>query len=130
MANQPIKQNSTKVAKKDNQAKFLEMYAKCYGNITQACRLSGLDRGTFYAWKDDEDFQQKLAEVRPDEIFVDFAENALVGRIGKGDTTAIIFALKTKGRSRGYVEKQEVENTGTQTVIFKKHGGDSSRDTE
>lgn len=88
------------------------MYAKAFGNISQACKLADIDRGTFYAWKSDEKFQEQLAAVSPDEILVDFAENALVQRIGKGDTTAIIFTLKTKGRARGYIEKQQMEHSG------------------
>lgn len=101
------------MAKKDNQKKFLELYAKTFGNISQTCRLAGIDRGTFYAWQDDAAFQEKLTAVSPEEQFIDFAENALTKRIEKGDTTAIIFALKTKGKKRGYVEKQEVEHSGS-----------------
>lgn len=97
------------MAKKDNQEKFLEAYAKCYGNITKACEAVGIDRRTYYTWTDPE-FQQRLAAVKPDEILVDHAENALVKRIDSGDTTAIIFTLKTKGKHRGYIEKQQVEN--------------------
>jgi hypothetical protein len=39
---------------------------------------------------------------------VDVAESKLMAKIDAGDTTAIIFFLKTQGKGRGYVERQEV----------------------
>ncbi len=39
---------------------------------------------------------------------VDFAESALYQRIKEGDTTAIIFQLKSRGKKRGYGDKQEL----------------------
>lgn len=96
------------MAKKDNQKLFLDAYEKAFGNISQACKMAGIDRTTFYAWKNDAKFQEQLAQVQPQERFVDFAEDALVKKISKGDTTAIIFALKTKGKHRGYVERNEL----------------------
>ena len=41
----------------------------------------------------------------------DLAENRLLEKINDYDTTSIIFFLKTKGRKRGYQEKQELELT-------------------
>ena len=46
-------------------------------------------------------------------MFLDYAESKLVENIGKGDTTAIIFTLKTKGKSRGYIERSEVHQETT-----------------
>ena len=37
------------------------------------------------------------------------AESKLMENINGNDNTSIIFFLKTKGKKRGYVEKQEVE---------------------
>lgn len=42
------------------------------------------------------------------EKFIDLAESRLVQHVRKGSLPAIMFALKTVGRSRGYVERQEL----------------------
>lgn len=44
------------------------------------------------------------------ERTLDLAESKLLKQINKDNLTAIIFYLKTKGKHRGYVERQE--NTG------------------
>jgi len=107
-----------KATKKEQQAKFAEIFEKSFGNISQSCKGAGISRQTFYRWKQseaqtDKDFIEYLVAIEPEERFVDFAEDALTKKINAGDTTAIIFALKTKGKKRGYVEKSEVEHGGT-----------------
>jgi hypothetical protein len=53
-----------------------------------------------------------LAEIEPEEIMLDFGEHKLMERIAKGDTLATMFLLKTKGKRRGYIERQEVAHEG------------------
>ena len=53
---------------------------------------------------------------------VDFAESKLYQKIKGGDNACIIFYLKCQGKSRGYVERQEVTGEGggaikTETII-------------
>ena len=46
------------------------------------------------------------------ESAVDFSESMLMKKIKDGDSQMIRFHLATKGKRRGYTEKQEVEHTG------------------
>ena len=46
------------------------------------------------------------------EAILDLAESKLIENISDNDNTAIIFYLKTKGKNRGYVERQEVDHSG------------------
>ena len=93
----------------DNMKKnaFIAKYRSTLGNITASCEAAGVARQTYYDWKaTDENFAQVVKNI--DEESLDFAESSLKQQIKNGDTTATIFYLKTKGKSRGYVEKQEL----------------------
>lgn len=48
---------------------------------------------------------------------VDIAEQKLRQAILNGEPWAIALELKTIGKTRGYVEKQEVVNSGEQTIL-------------
>ena len=106
---------------------FQEAYKKAFGNVTQSCNAIGIDRSTYYDWiKKDAKFKKDIEELEPEERFMDFLESKLVERINKGDTTSIIFALKTQAKKRGYVERQEIEHSSNveTDVIFEIHERD------
>ncbi|KKM24451.1 hypothetical protein LCGC14_1604980, partial [marine sediment metagenome] len=66
---------------------------------------------TFYNYlQDDKDFAIKVKDV--ENIALDFAESALFQNIKDRREASIIFYLKTKGKGRGYIEKQEIEHSG------------------
>lgn len=95
--------------KKPNDKKLLMIQSleKTLGIVTQAAQLTGIDRTTHYNWMEsDHDYKSKVESVN--DIAVDFVEGKLLDKIRDGDTTAIIFYLKTKGKKRGYVERSEV----------------------
>ena len=79
------------------------------GVVTAAAKLVGIDRTTHYKWlKEDENYKQWIEELP--EIALDFAENALFKLMKTGTPSSIIFYLKTKGKERGYIERQEIES--------------------
>ena len=83
---------------------------KALGIVTPALKISGVSRTAFYEWlKEDPDFKVAIENV--DEVSLDFGETALLKAIKRGNISAIIFFLKTKGKSRGYIEKFILEHT-------------------
>tara|TARA_R100000935_G_scaffold28627_2_gene48988 strand:- start:416 stop:772 length:357 start_codon:yes stop_codon:yes gene_type:complete len=89
---------------KENLLKNLE---KSLGVVTTACKNSSCSRETFYKYcKDDEVFKDKVKDI--ENIALDFAESQLHKQIQDGNTSATIFYLKTKGKTRGYIERQEI----------------------
>ena len=92
---------------------FIIAYKENFGNITISCEAAGISRAAYSSWiKSDEEFRRRLAEIEPEEIMLDFGEHKLMERISKGDTLATMFLLKTKGKRRGYIERQEVAHEG------------------
>ena len=81
-----------------------------YGNIMVISERIGCWRSTVYAWLDKEPELQKQLESEREKI-IDLAENKLVENLKNGETSSIHFVLKTLGKKRGYVEKQEIEHT-------------------
>jgi len=96
--------------------KFLENLSQCKGTISTACKMSGIARSTFYDYMNsDREFMEMVFETK--ELAIDYVERKLMQKIDDGDTTAIIFYLKTKGRKRGYGEKLTIEETARPTHL-------------
>lgn len=97
----------------DKKEKFLVALAKHRGIVATACEASDVQRSEYYTWRDtDPAFRRRADEVI--EMQVDFVESKLLRKIEDGDTTAIIFYLKTKGKKRGYSEKAVTQPTPAQ----------------
>jgi len=87
---------------------LIEALTKSLGIVTTACKQVGVGRTTYYQWlREDPEFKKAVADVK--EVALDFAESQLHKQIQEGNTTATIFYLKTQGKARGYVERQEIE---------------------
>lgn len=80
------------------------------GLILRAARALGCQRGTIYERAAKSPAIMKAINQARMGV-VDDAEQAITDQIAKGDTTAIIFALKCLGRTRGWQEKQVIEAT-------------------
>ena len=98
------------MSKKDNQKKFLIAYKKHFGNISKACKSAGIDRSMYYYWSNnDAEFKSTIDNIEPEEDFLDFLEDKAKERIEAGSDSVLIFALKAKGKKRGWIEKQIIE---------------------
>ena len=89
-----------------------------FGNVSNVAQRLKVTRATVYSymdrWKTVED-----AIMDERNSFLDLCENKLASEVNKGNITAIIFTLKTIGKSRGYVERAEVMNDGKMEIIVK-----------
>lgn len=91
------------------QSDFLVSLEKSLGIITAAIEATGVSRAKYISWLNvDEEFSKRVDLIMEKQI--DFVESKLLEKINKGDTTAITFYLKTKGKDRGYTEKQIMED--------------------
>ena len=92
-------------AMKARQGEFLKHLVQNQYNISVACQKTGIIRKTFYLWKEnDPEFLDKYEETM--EARIDEWERCLHKNILAGSETSVIFGLKTKGKERGYNEKE------------------------
>lgn len=96
------------MSKFDKKKQLIECLKKSKGIVADACKGTGISRGTFYNWcKEDAEFNEEVNQINEETL--DFVESKLLENIKKGEVTSIIFYLKTKGRNRGYQEKSEID---------------------
>lgn len=101
--------------------KVLQKLEDCLGVITTACKLSNCSRTQFYEWvRTDKEFEAAVKEIG--EVALDVAESQLHKLMLNDNPAAVIFYLKTKGKHRGYIERQEFK-------INNKVGVDAEEDT-
>jgi len=90
---------------------------KTLGIVTTACKIVGISRATHYEWvKTDAEYKKAVEDI--DNICLDFVESQLHTRIKEGDTTSMIFYLKTKGKKRGYIEKHDTSEDKEIRIII------------
>lgn len=85
------------------------------GLLSVAARKLGTSVRTVKKFVRDYDICAVAAE-EADEMLLDFAEAKLMQKIKSGDIASIIFYLRTKGKHRGYTERQ-VENADKDRVM-------------
>ena len=94
----------------DKQINFLKVYDAVLCNVSLACQQCHIGRSTYYYWlKECDAFKQNINEIR--EGLIDFAESKLMQEVRSGNTTAILFFLKTQAKDRGYIERTEQDVT-------------------
>ncbi len=112
-------QKSTKTGTlMEKQKLFVESYIQERGNISKACEVIGINRGTYYKWMKKKKFliiYDEAIERHNDLIYQRILNLAL-----KEDKDMLKFWARTQMKHRGFVEKQEVEHMGGSVgIIFK-----------
>lgn len=105
---QPVneEQERTTIQKKA----LIEAMEKSLGIVTQACKLAGLSRETYYNYYNSDPAFKKSCEDCAD-IALDFVESHAHKQIADDVPSTTIFYLKTRGRSRGYIERVDGDFT-------------------
>lgn len=83
------------------------------GFVTSAARALNVTPQAIYA-RMEKNQRIKEAHLAIKEQYLDLAESQLLQKVRSGDLGAICFYLKCQGKSRGYVERQQLEHTGPQ----------------
>lgn len=86
---------------------LLAALERTMGIVSPACKISKVARRSHYEWLE-RDVDYKLQVEALADHALDFAESCLMKSIKNGSDTATIFYLKTKGKKRGYIERQEL----------------------
>jgi len=98
--------NKSEQLKKESLLTALE---KSLGIVSTACDSVGISRTTYYKYyNEDSEFRSEVDNVG--ESTLDFVESKLFDLISNGNVAATIFYMKTKGKRRGYIERQEAES--------------------
>lgn len=93
---------------------FLTALEQARGVVTDACRAVGVSTTTYYRWKKaDPEFMARAEELEDSHFY--HVESKLFEAIDRGNMTAIIFYLKTKGKHHGYTEKMLPQPTPAQS---------------
>ena len=87
---------------------MIKALEKTKGIVTSAVPMVGIHRSTHYEWlKTDSEYKQKVDDL--ENLMLDFVESELFKQIENGVPSSTIFVLKTKGRKRGYIERQNIQ---------------------
>ena len=101
------------------QAEVTNALNQSKGMVTIAARILGCVPNTVQAYIDRyPDVREARQQER--EAMTDVAELALYKAIQSGEAWAVCFYLKTQGKQRGYVERSEVDHSGT---VVQEHRG-------
>lgn len=99
------------MAEKYKAEQVIEAIKKTKGLVTHTARYLGCEPDTVRNYvKRYPSVAAALKEAR--EAVTDLAEMALYDAIEGRESWAVCFYLKTQGKSRGYIEKQQIEHSG------------------
>ncbi len=115
------------MAEKYTANQIIDALKEKHGNMSASARFLGCSRNTISRYIDTYPTVKAVYEEER-ETLIDFAENQLFKQVQEGNITAIIFTLKTIGKSRGYVERQEVTGANGGAIVVDWDSIDNNQD--
>lgn len=95
------------------------------GNLTSVAAHFGCSRPTIYKRiKEDPEIAASVDDAR--ESMIDVVENVLYDKAKAGEAWAVCFFLKTQGKRRGYIERQEITGAEGGRIIIELDNGHTS----
>ena len=95
-----------------------ELIIKNKGNLSAVARQVPMSRSGVGKRVAESDRLKTACQAARDEV-LDEIEDKLFERAKQGETTEMIFVMKTIGKERGYVERSEVKTDGNLTINVK-----------
>lgn len=93
---------------------LFEVIQKNAGICTLIAKACGVQGSAVSKWRKNPRVEAMFAAVK--EMNLDLAESKVMQAIQAGKTAECLFFLKCHGKSRGWIERQEVEQIGPSTV--------------
>lgn len=88
--------------------------------VTTACESMGISRQTHYRWMHEDPTYRVLVEDIAEQA-LDYAEHALHQLMASDDENirlkAVMYFLRTKGRSRGYADRVDQKHSGELRIV-------------
>lgn len=115
------------MAEKYTAEQVIQAVRKNKGILTLAARDLGCTRQTLHNYVNR--YTTVADEVSSQrEGLLDLAEGKLFEQVNAGNITAIIFTLKTLGKHRGYIERQELDHRGSLDIVINWDGDAEDND--
>jgi hypothetical protein len=104
-----------------NQRQVIEAIKDSKGMVYVAAKAIGCNPVTIYNLAKKIPAIQEAIDIARGEM-TDKAESKLFEAVDRGESWAVCFYLKTQGKNRGYIERQELSGPdGNQLVITVRH---------
>lgn len=98
---------------------MLAALEKSLGIVTVAAKSAKIERKSHYRWMEkDKKYRAAVADI--DEVAIDFVESKMHVKIQDGDSYLIAMYMKTKGKTRGYIERGELTGANGAPLVPEK----------
>jgi len=113
----------TKTREKELKRLFIPCFSKNLAMVSATLTELSIPTSAYYRWlKEDNDFNEMVESIKIEQIC--WVESKLFQLIENNNQQAIIFYLKTKGRSAGYQQETTIGIDTSKNITFRFGGED------